>query len=351
MSRKLRAAVAQLGPIHLADSREAVVKRLCALLREAHGAGAKFVVFPELALTTFFPRYWMTDQAEIDRYFERDMPNAETRPLFDLAKELGIGFYLGYAELTQEKGEPRHYNTSILVDPDGRIVGRYRKIHLPGHSEHLPQAPFQHLEKRYFDVGNEGFRVWRMQGAVMGMCICNDRRWPEAYRVMGLQGVEIVALGYNTPIENIHHREPEHLRMFHHLLSLQAGAYQNAAWVLAAAKCGAEDGHAMIGGSAIVAPTGEIAALALTEEDELITTTLGSRTRRIPPPHRVQFREAPPRRALRPDHQPHRRQDRGVGSPLTRHRGSFRRVEDRLDWVLCVLRLLASLALRMRMLF
>ena len=86
--------------------------------------------------------------------------------------------------------------------------------------------------------------------------------------------VEIVALGYNTPIENIHHREPEHLRMFHHLLSLQAGAYQNAAWVLAAAKCGAEDGFAMIGGSAIVAPTGEIAARALSEEDEVISVDL-----------------------------------------------------------------------------
>jgi hypothetical protein len=112
MSRKLRAAVAQLGPIHLADSREGVVKRLTLLLREAHGNGARFVVFPELALTTFFPRWWMTDQGEIDRWFEREMPNAETRPLFDLAKELGIGFYLGYAELTEEKGEPRHYNTS-----------------------------------------------------------------------------------------------------------------------------------------------------------------------------------------------------------------------------------------------
>jgi N-carbamoyl-D-amino-acid hydrolase len=270
MSRKLKAAVAQLGPIHLADTRSAVVKRLMAMLREAHAGGAEFVVFPELALTTFFPRWWMTDQAEIDKFFESQIPSPETQPLFELARELRMGFYLGYAELTEEEGQARRYNTAILVERDGRIVGRYRKVHLPGHSEHLPNAPFQHLEKRYFDVGNEGFKVWRAFDAVVGMCICNDRRWPETYRVMGLQGVEIVALGYNTPIENIHHREPEHLRMFHHLLSLQAGAYQNAAWVLAAAKCGAEDGFGMIGGSAIVAPTGEIAALAQTEEDEVI---------------------------------------------------------------------------------
>ena len=265
---------AQLGPIQRADGRADVVKRLLALLHEAKARGAELVVFPELALTTFFPRWWMTDQAEIDRFFERDMPNAETRPLFDLAKELGVGFYLGYAELTQEKGERRHYNTAILVERDGRIVGRYRKIHLPGHAEHLPDAPFQHLEKRYFDVGNEGFKVWRVFDAVVGMCICNDRRWPETWRVMGLQGVEIVALGYNTPTENIHHPEPMHLRMFHHLVTMQANAYQNGAWVLAAAKAGKEDGFGLIGGSAIIAPTGEIAARALGEDDEVITATL-----------------------------------------------------------------------------
>jgi N-carbamoyl-D-amino-acid hydrolase len=274
LARKLNAAVAQLGPIHLADSRVSVVGRLMAMMREAHGLCARFVVFPELALTTFFPRYWMTDQTEIDRFFEREMPGLETRPLFDLARDLGVGFYLGYAELTQEKGEQRRYNTSILVESDGRIIGRYRKIHLPGHSEHLPDAPFQHLEKRYFDVGNEGFRVWRAFDAVVGMCICNDRRWPETYRVMGLQGAEIVALGYNTPTENIHHSEPVHLRMFHHLISMQANAYQNAAWVLAAAKAGKEDGFGLIGGSVIIAPTGEIAARALGEDDEVIAATL-----------------------------------------------------------------------------
>jgi predicted amidohydrolase len=260
-------AVAQLGPIHLSDSREAVVRRLVELLRESHARGAKFVVFPELALTTFFPRYWMEDQAEVDRFFEREMPNAATRPLFELAREFGIGFYLGYAELTPQG---QHFNTAILVDRGGSIVGRYRKIHLPGHADHKPQAPFQHLEKRYFDVGNEGFKVWRTMDSLIGMCICNDRRWPETFRVMGLQGAEVAVLGYNTPSHNIHWPEPPHLRMFHHLLLLQAHAHQNALWVGAAGKCGAEDGFHMIGGSAIVSPTGEIAAQAATEDDEVI---------------------------------------------------------------------------------
>ena len=84
-------------------------KRLVELLREAHGMGAKFVVFPELAFTTFFPRWWMEDQAEVDRrYFEPTMPSAETQPLFDEAKKLGIGFYIGYAELTPEKQPLQH---------------------------------------------------------------------------------------------------------------------------------------------------------------------------------------------------------------------------------------------------
>jgi predicted amidohydrolase len=90
---------------------------------------------------------------------------------------------------------------------------------------------------------------------------------------MGLQDVELVAVGYNTPTENIHHPEPLHLRMFHHLVTLQANAYQNGTWVLASAKAGKEDGFGLIGGSCIVAPTGEIAAQAVTEGDEVITAT------------------------------------------------------------------------------
>ena len=271
MSRHLKIAAAQLGPLNRADTRAAATKRLVGLMREAHAMGAKFVVFPELAFTTFFPRWWMEDAAEVDRrFFEKTMPSAETQPLFDEAKRLGIGFYVGYAELIEAHGRTRHFNTSILVGPDGSIVGKYRKIHLPGHAEHKPQAAFQHLEKKYFEVGDLGFRVWRYMDTITGMLICNDRRWPEAFRVLALQGAEIVALGFNTPTENLHYPEPPALRVHHHLIMAQSMAFQNATWLVETAKCGAEDGFRMFGHSVIVAPTGEIAAKSLTEDDEVI---------------------------------------------------------------------------------
>ena len=270
MSKTVTLAGAQLGPIHLADTRAQVVERLIALLETAAKRGADWVVFPELALTTFFPRYWMEDQDQVDSYFEAEMPGPETEPLFRRARELGVGFHIGYAELTKQDGHIRRYNTALIVGPEGRPVGKYRKIHLPGHVDHLPKAPFQHLEKRYFEVGDLGFPVWQTDRARIGTMICNDRRWPEAFRVMGLQGVDIVMIGYNTPSHNIHYAEPVHLRMMHNLLSVQAGAYQNACWVVSVAKAGYEDGHGLIGGSCIIAPTGEVAAQAISEDDELI---------------------------------------------------------------------------------
>jgi len=87
------------------------------------------------------------------------------------------------------------------------------------------------------------------------MCICNDRRWPETWRVMGLKGVELVVLGYNTPDSNVYHYEPVHLRQFHNHLVMQSSAYQNGTWVVASAKAGREDGFGLIGGSCVIAPT------------------------------------------------------------------------------------------------
>jgi predicted amidohydrolase len=210
----------------------------------------------------------MTDQAEIDRWFEREMPNAATRKLFERATTYGMAMSFGYAELTPDG---HRFNTSIVTDKTGRIVGKYRKVHLPGHAEFDPERSFQHLEKRYFEPGDLGFPVWRTLGGIFGMCICNDRRWPETYRVMGLQGVEMVLLGYNTPSVNSQKAtEGPEKRLFHNRLSVQAGAYQNSTFVVAVAKAGSEDGHPMIGGSLIVGPEGDILAEAETEADELV---------------------------------------------------------------------------------
>ena len=274
MARRYVVGVAQLGPIGRAETRSSAVRRMLALLREAKSRGAAFVVFPELALTTFFPRWYIEDERELDSFYETEMPNAATTPLFEEAARLGIGFYLGYAELDRSGPAPVRYNASVLVNSTGGIVGKYRKVHLPGHAEHEPWRAFQHLEKRYFTPGDLGFPVFDAVDGRLGMCICNDRRWPETWRVLGLSGAELVCLGYNTPTHYPPVPQHDHLNSFHHLLSLQSGAYQNGLWVAAAAKAGLEEGCMLLGQSAIVAPTGEIVAMSTTVEDELITATV-----------------------------------------------------------------------------
>ena len=269
MSRIVTVGAAQLGPIARNEPKSAVVARLVALMQQAHANGCDLVAYPELALTTFFPRWYFDTQADIDAFFEREMPSNETALLFSEAKRLGIGFMLGFAELTVESGETRRFNTSILVDKSGNVALKYRKVHLPGHAEHEPWRRFQHLEKRYFEVGNLGFPVARAFGGIMGMCICNDRRWPETYRVMGLQGVEMVLLGYNTPVHNPPAPEHDALSNFHNQLSMQAGAYQNGTWVVGVAKAGEEEGVMQMGQSQIIAPSGETVAMCSTLGDEL----------------------------------------------------------------------------------
>lgn len=259
---------AQIGGIQKAETREEVVARMLALMEEAHEKGVEFLAYPEMTLTTFFPRFYVEDRSEFDHWFETEMPNAAVMPLFDKAKEYGMGFTFGYCELTPEG---LHYNTSVIVSPEGEIVLTYRKTHLPGHAEYEPERSHQHLEKRYFLPGDTGFNVVRSQGVIMGMGICNDRRWPETWRVLGLQGVQLVSIGYNTPSQNnLMQAEGLEKRLYHHELSVCAGAYQNSTYAVSVAKCGDEDGNHMIGGSVIVDPDGFVIARAQGEGDELI---------------------------------------------------------------------------------
>jgi N-carbamoyl-D-amino-acid hydrolase len=195
------------------------------------------------------------------------------QPLFDRAREKNVGFYVGYAELTSEG---HRYNSAVLVSPTGELLSKYRKIHLPGTSEPKAGLRYQQLEKRYFRYGDLGFPVVRTRpqwsNAAIGMLICNDRRWPEGWRVLGLQNVELVCIGYNSAAYDPGGGDGESadLRTFHSIMVVQANAYMNATWAVSVAKAGNEDGAGLIGGSVIVDPNGQIRAQASTLGDELL---------------------------------------------------------------------------------
>lgn len=282
MARLLTVAGAQLGPNQKSDSRNVIVQRMVHLMEKAHKRGAQMVVFPELALTTFFPRWYYEKVEDADHWFEADFPSVETQPLFDAAKRYNLTVHVGFAEMVSEKditGTPRkcRYNTAVVFSPDGDILLKYRKVHLPGHKELIPERKIQHLEKRYFEVGNLGFPVINapigdLAGVNTGILICNDRRWPEAWRELGLQEVELVMVGYNTPTDFLDPKTQQspHLRVLHSHISIQSGAYQNSCFSVAVAKAGNEDGFNLFGSSIIVNPLGEVIAQTSTWDDELI---------------------------------------------------------------------------------
>ena len=140
-----------------------VVERLLALLHDARRrVGAELVVFPELALTTFFPRWYFDDQRRARRVLRTRDARAPTRkPLFDEARRLGVGFSprLRGAAPTQTGGTAttRRSSSSATAASSARTA----RCTCPGHEEHEPWRPFQHLERRYFEPGPDGFAVWR----------------------------------------------------------------------------------------------------------------------------------------------------------------------------------------------
>lgn len=317
-ARLLTVAAAQMGPNQLADPREKILGRMLKLLADAASQGAKLVVFPELALTTFFPRHQIDDPVRKAEFFEpesHDNPHAivdspRVKPLFEKAKELGTDVYLGYAERwTDESGKVTDYNTTIYYSAKaGRVVAKYRKVHLPGTKEPMDdktgRGVEQQLEKRYFTPGGLGFQAFRAPGLVanaakasspgaggkepkelegrgdpiVGMIICNDRRWSEAWRSYGLQGVELILDGYNTtsyaPQYDGTPEEQEAEALFHHQISCQSGSYTNACFSVNTAKCGVEDGGGLIAGTVIYDPNGHVVAESKTKADELVVATI-----------------------------------------------------------------------------
>ncbi|KAI9845818.1 MAG: hypothetical protein M1837_004498 [Sclerophora amabilis] len=302
MPRLLKFAAAQVGPVHRDSERASTLLRMIDLLEDAASQGAKIVTFPECTFTTFFPRHLINDIAELDQYFEHGediRASANIKPLFDSAHKLGVDISVGFAERT---ASGQGFNTAVYFSARaGEIISKYRKVHLPGTKEPFdkPDAVNQ-LEKRYFEPGNLGFEAFRAPDilsdclkagtkvvstagkgdAIFGTLICNDRRWPEAWRCLGLQGVELVMCGYNTPSwapdlwgmrKEMSREEAEAEVLFHHKLVMQSNSYMNSCFSISAARVGPDDGtFDMIGGSMIVSPEGHIIAEAKGKDDELV---------------------------------------------------------------------------------
>lgn len=291
MARKIVLAAAQMGATHRTDERPHTLQRMIKLLEDAASKGAQVVLFPETAFTTFFPRYLIEDDVELESWFEHgDVTTApQTRALFDKAKELSVDIAVGFAEATDD-GD--HFNSTIFFHAkSGSVLSKYRKIHLPGDFEPIGEKDTtQQLEKRYFKVGNLGFQAFRVpdltettseQGEpIFGMIICNDRRWAEAWRVLGLQGVEVVLCGYNTTgyapelwgwDKDVEPDAMRELAVFQHKLSMQGHSYTNACFSVSAARCGLDDGkYDLVGGSCITDPEGRVIAEAKTTADEVV---------------------------------------------------------------------------------
>lgn len=228
--RLLTVAAAQLGPVtSLTTPRTETLSRMIRLLEQAAEKKVQLVLFPELAFTTFFPSYIIDDPDELAGFFEPASPSdpyavvnsPNAKPLIDKAEELGVDVSFGYAERwTGDDGKVTDFNTALYYSASQKTcVAKYRKVHLPGRREpDTRPGVTQQLEKRYFTPGDLGFHAFRagglLEGAVkaqdtenptesegkgdpiIGMLICNDRRWAEAWRCYGLQGIELILVSH-----------------------------------------------------------------------------------------------------------------------------------------------------------
>ena len=224
------------------------------LVRQAAACGAKIACLPELFNTMYFcvetrPEYF--DWAE-------PVPGPTTERMGALARALGIVLI---APVFEQAPDGRYFNTAAVLGPDGRFIGKYRKSSIPFMDAAQSPEP-RGNEKFYFSPGDLGFPVFDTPFARIGILICYDRHFPEAARVLGLGGAEIVFVPTATT------------RMTRHLwdVELRAHAITNVCYVCGVNKVGVDVGGSTRdhhGNSMIVSPTGEIMAEASATVDDI----------------------------------------------------------------------------------
>jgi predicted amidohydrolase len=260
MARTLTVAAAQTGPV-LTDDLAASVGPACDMIDRAAEQGADIICFPEVFMTPFFPNRLIND---FDKYF-LELPSPVTDPIFERAASHAMALVFPYAE----RCGSHYYNSTTVADRSGKLIGTYRKTHIPAILPSGERGGTGSYEKFYFTPG-ESLPVFELDGVRFGIQICYDRKFPEGSRALALQGAEIIFM----PICAATYGEQK-LRGDTWELPIQARAYENGVFVVAPNRAGDEHGRRHMGKSMVVNPIGaEVMCLGGGDEPELLVQTL-----------------------------------------------------------------------------
>ena len=252
MSRTLTVAALQLA---FGEDETANHAAVTDLVHEAADRGANVILPPELFAGPYFCK------AEEEALFALARPLAEhpsVTAMQALAAEHGVAIPTSFFE----RDGPHHYNSLAMIGPDGKVMGVYRK-------SHIPDGP-GYEEKFYFRPGNTGFRVWQVFGTTIGVGICWDQWYPECARAMALMGAEV--LFYPTAIGS----EPQDATLdTRHMWrrAMQGHAVSNCMPVVAANRSGIEQGQAFYGHSFIANEWGDLVLEFGSEERGVLVAT------------------------------------------------------------------------------
>jgi len=216
-------------------------------LREASSLGAKIVCFSELAFTPFFPQKPSNTKAKDEA---ETIPGPATEIFSRLAKELDVVVILN---LYEKDGGDR-YDSSPVIDADGKILGTTRMIHITDY------ACFH--EKEYYTPGNTGAPVYKTKYGKIGVAICYDRHYPEYMRALALNGAEIVFIPQAGSIGEW----PEGL----YEAEMRVAAFQNGYFTALCNRVGEEECLTFSGESFVCNPEGEVIARAGLSTEEIL---------------------------------------------------------------------------------
>jgi N-carbamoylputrescine amidase len=239
------------------------LKKTLAAADRAAGQGAQIICTQELFRSQYFC------QSEDHKFFElaEAIPGPSTEAFQQLAKTRSV---VVIASLFEKRAPGLYHNTAVVIDADGTLLGRYRKMH-------IPDDPL-YYEKFYFTPGDLGFRTWQTRYAKIGVLICWDQWYPEAARLTALQGAEILfyptAIGWH-PDERVQLGEQQHAAWE----TVQRGhAIANGCYLAAPNRIGHEklagDGIQFWGQSFVAGPSGELLARASVDREETLIVPL-----------------------------------------------------------------------------